>query len=276
MTSTGTKSESKNNERRKNRYYSNSKEKEEVEDLECSKKNKEDQNSVSESFSSHKSASAPTLADELMSDGDLQMVVTNSHSFSSVRDVVKDIEEIELEGTNGEFNSKEERKWWKLLLALRIAGFVLCKIAFSLLASDNQKLLLRVPSYWQGDYIELPYQLHWYYYREFRYCLTINVIGFVYCGVQICDLIKYLITKRHTVDPKLRGYFNIAMDQALAYLLMSASSSAATRAHDFRNSDGLAFKFMEMANASVAFSLVAFVAFVSSSIVSTFILCRFN
>jgi len=46
-----------------------------------------------------------------------------------------------------------------------------------------------------------------------RYSLSVNVIGFVYSGVQICDLVKYLITKKHIVEHKLRGYFTFALDQ---------------------------------------------------------------
>lgn len=46
-----------------------------------------------------------------------------------------------------------------------------------------------------------------------RYCLSVNVIGFVYSALQIFDLGKYFVTKRHTIDPKLRGYLNFAMDQ---------------------------------------------------------------
>ncbi|KAG4395670.1 hypothetical protein GLYMA_19G008800v4 [Glycine max] len=85
-----------------------------------------------------------------------------------------------------------------------------------------------------------------------------------------------MITKRHTMDPKLRVYFNFAMDQVLAYLLMSASSSAATTTYYWTNSASAADKYVEMAKASVALSFVAFVAFASSSVVSAFIFCRFN
>ncbi|KAG5081939.1 hypothetical protein JHK84_051977 [Glycine max] len=119
-------------------------------------------------------------------------------------------------------------------------------------------------------------QTHRYDYEEFKYFLSVNIIGFVYSGLQICDIVKYMITKRHTMDPKLRVYFNFAMDQVLAYLLMSASSSAATTTYYWTNSASAADKYVEMAKASVALSFVAFVAFASSSVVSAFIFCRFN
>ncbi|XP_027358776.1 CASP-like protein N24 [Abrus precatorius] len=266
-------------------------------------KKKEQQHPLSESQrsisfdSSHytppkKSPTAPTLHSHMhghhsmSDDGDLQMVVANqSHSHSSVHDdganvsIVKELEPkmVKNIGEIEEGSKKEGKLCFVVLLGLRIAAFLLCKIAFSVLASDNQKIFGRMPSpYWQGFYQEVLYELHWYYYWEFKYCLSVNVIAFVYSLLQICDLVKYLVTKRHTLDPKLRGYFNIAMDQAMAYLLISAASSAATRTHDWKNNTGIAYKFVTMANASIVFSFFAFVAFVSSSIVSGFILCRFN
>jgi hypothetical protein len=39
------------------------------------------------------------------------------------------------------------------------------------------------------------------------------VIGFVYSGLQIGYLVKYLITKNHTINPKVQGYFDVAIDQ---------------------------------------------------------------
>lgn len=63
--------------------------------------------------------------------------------------------------------------------------------------------------------------------------------------------------------------------QILTYLLMSASSSAATRAYDWVSNWG-EDKFPYMANASVALSLVAFVAFALASLVSGSIVVRFT
>ncbi|TKY50419.1 CASP protein N24 [Spatholobus suberectus] len=304
---TMTKSESPAPEKKGEKMKRYSEEKEEVKASKI-KKEKQQQHPVSESsprsvpFNASKPPSAPTLQDSFnshsshrcVSEGDLQMVVATSHSHSSVSDgaikvvkeepnnksttvaVTTDVEEVEEEGTRDDGVSRREGTWYIVLLALRIAAFVFCKIAFSVLAADQEKKVRRV-SYtntWYGVYAY--YQTHWYDFREFKYCLSVNVIGFVYSGIQICDLVKYLITKRHTLDPKLRGYINFAMDQALAYLLMSASSSAATAASRWTNSASAADKYVEMAKASVALSFVAFVAFASSSIVSAFIFCRFN
>lgn len=148
----------------------------------------------------------------------------------------------------------------KVLLGLRVAGFVFCLVSWSVLAADRKKG-------WAID--------SFYLYKEFRYSLSVNVIGFVYSAVQICDLVKYLITKKHIVEHKLRGYFTFALDQILTYLLMSASSSAATRAYDWESNWGND-KFPFMANASVVLSFIAFAAFALASLVSGSIVCRFR
>ncbi|CAK8541253.1 unnamed protein product [Lathyrus sativus] len=147
----------------------------------------------------------------------------------------------------------------KFLLGLRIGGFVFCLVSFSVLVADRKKG-------WALD--------SFYLYKEFRYSLSVNVIGFVYSGLQICDLVKYLISRKHIVDHRLRGYFTFSLDQILTYLLMSASSSAATRTYDWESNWGND-KFPFMANASVVLSFIAFVVFASASLVSGSILCRF-
>lgn len=46
-----------------------------------------------------------------------------------------------------------------------------------------------------------------------RYSLSVNVIGFMYSGLQVCDLGKYFVTKKYIVEHPLRGFFNFSMDQ---------------------------------------------------------------
>lgn len=55
--------------------------------------------------------------------------------------------------------------------------------------------------------------------------------------------------------------------QILAYLIMSASSSAATRAYDWISNWGKD-EFTEMASASIGVSFLAFVAFAFSALIS--------
>ncbi|RHN45219.1 hypothetical protein MtrunA17_Chr7g0228001 [Medicago truncatula] len=180
----------------------------------------------------------------------------------------------------------------KVLLGLRVAGFVFCLVSWSVLAADRKKGWAIDSFYLYKEFrCENPFGLaSWclawdlgvcscrlsrFQVRFSPYSLSVNVIGFVYSAVQICDLVKYLITKKHIVEHKLRGYFTFALDQILTYLLMSASSSAATRAYDWESNWGND-KFPFMANASVVLSFIAFAAFALTSLVSGSIVCRFR
>jgi hypothetical protein len=59
------------------------------------------------------------------------------------------------------------------------------------------------------------------------------------------------------------------MDQLLAYLLMSASSCAATRVDDWVSNWGKD-EFTQMATASIAVSFLAFGAFAVSALISSY------
>lgn len=98
----------------------------------------------------------------------------------------------------GLVRSKKIAAWNKLLVGLRIAALVFCLVSFSVLAADKK----------QGWALD-----SFYFYKEFRYSLSVNVIGFVYSGLQICDLVRYLTTGKHIVEHQLRGYFTFALDQ---------------------------------------------------------------
>ncbi|XP_028785031.1 CASP-like protein 4A3 [Neltuma alba] len=156
--------------------------------------------------------------------------------------------------------SKKESKLNKALLGLRIVASVLCLASFSVLAADRDKG-------WALD--------SFYVYKELRYNFSVNVIGFVYSGLQVIGLVNYFITGKYLSQHRLRGFFNFSMDQILTYLLMSASSTAATRAYDWESNWGEDV-FPEMANASAGLSFVAFVAFALTSLVSGYVLCKFR
>ncbi|KAG5618358.1 hypothetical protein H5410_018182 [Solanum commersonii] len=66
-----------------------------------------------------------------------------------------------------------------------------------------------------------------------------------------------------------------ASNQILAYLIMSASSSAATRAYDWISNWGKD-EFTEMASASIGVSFLAFTAFAFSSLISGYNFCNRN
>jgi len=145
----------------------------------------------------------------------------------------------------------------KAALGFRLSEFVLCLVSFAVMAADKTQG-------WSGDSFDR--------YKEYRYCLSVNVIAFVYSGFQAFDLTHLLITNHNLIVHPLRFHFDFFMDQILAYLLISASSSAATRVDDWQSNWGKD-EFTMMASASVGMAFLAFVAFAFSSLISGHNLC---
>ncbi|XP_011101338.1 CASP-like protein 4A3 [Sesamum indicum] len=146
----------------------------------------------------------------------------------------------------------------KVALAFRVFEVIACLISFSVMAADKTQG-------WSGDSFDR--------YVEYRYCLAVNVIGFTYSSFQAFDLAYHLGTGKHVFTHHLRYHFDFTMDQILAYLLMSASSSAATRVDDWISNWG-GDEFTLMASASIAISFLAFIAFACSSLMSGYNLCN--
>lgn len=157
--------------------------------------------------------------------------------------------------------SKRESIVNRLALGLRLCGFIFCLVSFAVMAANKYKG-------WSLDSFDR--------YTEFRYCMSLNVIGFVYSGCQAIDLVYHLSTGKYVLQrDKLRCFFDFFSDQILAYLLISASSSAATRVDDWISNWGKD-QFPTMATASVAISFLAFLSFAFSSFISGYTLCMFN
>ncbi|XP_057442963.1 CASP-like protein 4A3 [Lotus japonicus] len=152
---------------------------------------------------------------------------------------------------------KAEEVVRKVALGFRLSEVAVCLISFSVMAADRTQG-------WSGDSYDR--------YKEYRYCLCMNVIGFAHSGLQACDLACQLVTGKHIISHHLRYHFDFFMDQVLAYLLISASSSAATRVDDWQSNWGKD-EFTEMATVSVGMSFLAFAAFAMSSLISGYILC---
>ncbi|KAL4283735.1 hypothetical protein GQ457_16G024210 [Hibiscus cannabinus] len=142
-------------------------------------------------------------------------------------------------------------------LGFRLSEIVLCLISFSVMAADKT-------SGWSGDSFDR--------HKEYRYCLSVTVIGSVYAGFQAYALAYYLVVQKHVIRHRRRRHFDFSMDQILAYLLLSASSAAGTRVDEWQSSWGKD-EFTEMASASVSMAFLAFVAFAFSSLLSGYELC---
>ncbi|XP_030444899.2 CASP-like protein 4A3 [Syzygium oleosum] len=142
-------------------------------------------------------------------------------------------------------------------LGFRMSEMILCLISFSVMAADKTQG-------WSGDSFDR--------YKEYRFCLSVNVIGFAYSGFQAYDLTYHFITGKHVIGHHLRCHFDFFMDQILAYLLIAASTAAATRVVDWETNWGKD-QFTEMASASIGMAFLAFVSFAFSSLISGYDMC---
>ncbi|XP_058091661.1 CASP-like protein 4A3 [Magnolia sinica] len=154
--------------------------------------------------------------------------------------------------------SKKEAMVRRAELGFRVLGLLFCLVSFSVMAADKTQG-------WAGDSFER--------YKEYRYCISVTIIGFVYAGFQAFAQSHHLITGKHLIRHPMHCYFDFSMDQILAYLLMSASSSAATRTDDWVLNWG-EDEFTKMASASIGMSFLAFVAFAFSALISGYKLCN--
>ncbi|KAH9611765.1 hypothetical protein KSS87_009029 [Heliosperma pusillum] len=84
-------------------------------------------------------------------------------------------------------------------LGIRVLEIVFCLISFSVMASDKTQG-------WSGDSFDR--------YKEYRFCLTMAIFGFVYSAFQAYDLGTYLATGKHVINHRLRYQFDFIMDQA--------------------------------------------------------------
>ncbi|XP_076936395.1 CASP-like protein 4A3 [Bidens hawaiensis] len=148
----------------------------------------------------------------------------------------------------------------RVQLGFRVCEMVLCLIAFSVMVSDKTKG-------WSGDSFDR--------YKEYRYLVGVNVIAFAYATFQAIDHAYLLVYAKHIVTYSLRCHTDFLIDQILAYLLVSSSSSAATRVDDWVLNWGKD-EFTKMASASVVMSFLAFLAFAISSLISGYNLCDQN
>ncbi|KFK33123.1 hypothetical protein AALP_AA6G333800 [Arabis alpina] len=145
----------------------------------------------------------------------------------------------------------------RCLVGFRVCAFLSCLVSFSVMVSDRDKG-------WARD--------SFYKYKEFRFCLAANVIGFVYSAFMICDLVYLLSTSIRRSKHNLRHFLEFGLDQMIAYLLASASTSASIRVDDWLSNWG-ADKFPDLARASVSLSFVSFVSFAFCSLASGYALC---
>ncbi|KAK8938441.1 CASP-like protein [Platanthera zijinensis] len=85
-------------------------------------------------------------------------------------------------------------------LAARVAAAMFCLLSFSVMAADKGRG-------WASDSFNR--------YKEYRYCVSVNVIGFVYAGFQAYSEVNRRIGDEEIIRRPLGDYFDFAMDQLL-------------------------------------------------------------
>nr|XP_025655308.1 CASP-like protein 4A3 isoform X2 [Arachis hypogaea] len=98
--------------------------------------------------------------------------------------------------SKGEWRREEALR--KAALGFRVSEVVVCLISFSVMASDRTQG-------WSGDSFDR--------YKEYRYCLSVNIIAFAYAGLQAFDLVYQLVTGKHMINHHLRSHFDFFVDQ---------------------------------------------------------------
>nr|ACG35700.1 hypothetical protein [Zea mays] len=143
-------------------------------------------------------------------------------------------------------------------LGFRVSAAVFCLVALSVMAADTT-------TGWSGDSFRR--------YNEYRYVLAASVVTFTYCGFQLVAEVHYVVTGRHMIRAPFRSYFNLAMDQMLAYLLLSASSAALSRNGVWMSRFG-GDQFTKLINVSASMAFLAFIALGLNSVISAY--CFFS
>uniref|UniRef100_A0A453F5Y4 CASP-like protein n=1 Tax=Aegilops tauschii subsp. strangulata TaxID=200361 RepID=A0A453F5Y4_AEGTS len=137
-------------------------------------------------------------------------------------------------------------------LGFRVSAAVFCLISLSVMSAGT------TPG-WAGDSFRR--------YNEYRYTLAASVMAFTYSGFQLVAEVHYLVTGRRIIGGPWGNYFNLAMDQVLAYLLLSASSAALSRNDVWVSRFGVD-QFAKLINASGSMAFLAFIALGLSSVIS--------
>ncbi|XP_073299497.1 CASP-like protein 4A3 [Primulina huaijiensis] len=86
----------------------------------------------------------------------------------------------------------------KAAMVIRIFEVVACVTSLSVMAADRSQG-------WSSDSFDR--------YKEYRYCLAVNVVGFVYSGFQTYNLAYHLCTRKDVISHHLSYHLDFSMDQ---------------------------------------------------------------
>ncbi|CAK9323393.1 unnamed protein product [Citrullus colocynthis] len=135
------------------------------------------------------------------------------------------------------------------VLALRGFGFIFSLLAFIIMASNKH-----------GDWKDFDK------YEEFRYVLAIAILSTLYTGAQVLRQVHELSTGKSVILPQKAAFIDFIGDQSVAYLLMSAASTAVPMTNRMR--EGSDSSFTDSLAASVTMSFFAFLSLALSAAIT--------
>lgn len=134
-------------------------------------------------------------------------------------------------------------------LATRGLGFIFSLLSFLIMACNRH-------GNWQN----------FDNYDEYKYVLAMGILSTLYTGAQALRQLHELSTGIQLFPPRALALIDFIGDQIMAYLLISAASSAVPLTNNFRKgSDNI---FTDSSAASIAMEFLAFFALALSSILS--------
>ncbi|XP_009800838.1 CASP-like protein 4B1 [Nicotiana tabacum] len=134
-------------------------------------------------------------------------------------------------------------------LVLHGFGLVFSLIAFIVMASNTH-----------GDWKDFDR------YEEYRYVLAIAILSTLYTGLQVLRQIHELSTGKESFSRQKLALLSFISDQVVAYLLLSAASSAVPLTNRMReNSDNI---FTDSSVAAISMEFLAFFALAVSALIS--------
>lgn len=150
---------------------------------------------------------------------------------------------------------KREDLLKKISLASRGFGLVFSLLAFIIMASNKH-----------GDWKNFDN------YGEYKYLLAIAILSTLYTGFQTLRDFHEIYTGRETFSHQNTVMLNFFADQIVAYLLLSAASSAVPLTNRMReNNDNI---FTDSSASAISMTFLAFLSVAVSAVISGYRLCK--
>lgn len=134
-------------------------------------------------------------------------------------------------------------------LALRGLGFLFSLLAFIVMASNSH-------GGWE-DFDK---------YEEYRYVLAIAILSTLYTGAQALRQVQEMHAGKQFFPPRTLALVDFFGDQIVAYLLISAASSAIPLTNRMRQ--GADNIFTDSSSAAISMEFLAFIALAFSALIS--------